>query len=335
MSTNTHQDGDLKKGFFFIGLAAIQFGIQPFLVRWYASKAITTVVVLCSEICKIFVSSFILWCQGELQLVYSNWNFWNSVKTAGVPAVLYAIINVLYQISYKNIDGVMFNFLNQTKLFWCSIFLWIFLKKPQSEEQIVALVMLVISAVMLTLGQYIDVSHTNSFIYGVVPVLTGSVLSGVATTVSQKVLQNDNKNSYVYTSELAVWGILTLFLFSIGEYEDISHSGVFKGFTILTLVPIFVNAIGGILVGLVVKYAGGVRKGFGTVAGMFLTAVLSFFIDDSPFTITMWIALPLLIASVYIHTTYPYRTSPTPTATTQEEVTKGKETEVVIDTKST
>jgi len=205
----------------------------------------------------------------------------------------------------------MFNFLNQTKLFWSAVFLWIFLKKPQSQEQIVALIMLTVAAVMLTLGQASESNNgqppKNSLIYGIAPVLTGSILSGIATTVSQKVLQNDNKNSFLYTTELAVWGIITLIIFMIFNDEKIVEKGIFTGWNNMTILPVFTNAMGGVFVGLVVKYAGGVRKGFGTVGGMFLTAVLSFFIEYSPFSVTTWIALPLLIASVYIHTIYPYR----------------------------
>jgi len=304
-------DDDLKKGFFFIGLAAIQFGLQPFFVRWYCSNAITSIIVLSAEICKIFVCSLILYVLGDLRSVYSTWTFNNSLRTAGVPAALYAIINVLYQVAYKNLDAVMFNFLNQTKLFWSAVFLWIFLKKPQSHEQIVALIMLTFSAIMLTLGQTDEGADgqppKNSLLYGIVPVLTGSILSGIATTVSQKVLQNDNKNSYLYTTELAVWGILTLLIYIQFNNEKIGDEGIFKGWTPMTVLPIFTNALGGVFVGLVVKYAGGVRKGFGTVAGMFLTAVLSFVIEYTPFTVSTWIALPLLIASVYIHTSYPYK----------------------------
>jgi len=175
----------------------------------------------------------------------------------------------------------------------------------------VALIMLTVAAVLLTLGQSDSDEEgkppKNPLIYGILPVLTGSILSGIATTVSQKVLQHDNKNSYLYTTELAVWGIMTLFIFMLFNDEKIIEQGIFKGWTALTILPILTNALGGIFVGLVVKYAGGVRKGFGTVAGMFLTAVLSFFIEYSPFSLTTWIALPLLIASVYIHTSYPYK----------------------------
>jgi len=302
-------DGDLQKGFFFIGCAAIQFGLQPFLVRWWCSEAITAIIVLASEICKIFVCSLILYSQGEFRSVYSTWTFGNSVRTAGIPATLYAIINILYQIAYKNLDAVTFNFLNQTKLFWSAVFLWIFLKKPQSQEQVVALLMLTVAAVMLTMGQTNQPGGEikNDVMYGIIPVLTGSILSGIATTVSQKVLQNDNKNSYLYTTELAVWGIITLVVMSFNDLDKIQTYGILKGWSVWTSIPVFANALGGVFVGLVVKYAGGVRKGFGTVAGMFLTAVLSFFIEYSPFSTATWVSLPLLIASVYIHTSYPYR----------------------------
>eukprot|EP01124_Arcella_intermedia_P023516 TRINITY_DN374_c0_g2_i3.p1 TRINITY_DN374_c0_g2~~TRINITY_DN374_c0_g2_i3.p1 ORF type:complete len:371 (-),score=90.67 TRINITY_DN374_c0_g2_i3:107-1195(-) len=358
---------DLRKGFFFIALAALQFGLQPFFVRWFAQDCITSIIVLASEIAKIIICTAILYHSGDLLPVIRTWTFWNSVKTAGIPATLYAIINILYQISYKNLDAVLFNFLNQTKLFWCSVFLWVFLKKPQSEEQIVALVMLTTAAVMLTWGQFSESSaeaapaaggleeggaaavagevakrwasswmddppggHSkNSFLFGFVPVLTGSILSGVATTVSQKVLQNDNKNSYLYTAELGLWGILTLLLFSFGELGSILEHGILKGWTVLTLLPIVTSACGGIVIGLVVKYAGGVRKGFGTVAGMMLTAVLGFFLDAAPFTITTWIALPLLVASVYIHTTYPYK----PPGAAKPPVVVEEKMEVVVDDK--
>jgi len=94
---------------------------------------------------------------------------------------------------------------------------------------------------------------------------------------------------------------------SVNDVEKIQQHGILKGWSWFTMFPVFTNALGGVFVGLVVKYAGGVRKGFGTVAGMFLTTVLSFFIEYAPFSTATWVALPLLISSVYIHTSYPYR----------------------------
>jgi len=153
------------------------------------------------------------------------------------------------------------------------------------------------AAVLLTVGQVDDLNKpqpNNSFIFGVIPVVIGSILAGVATTVSQKVLQNDNKNTYLYTAELSAWGI-------------IQAGGVFKGWTIFTMIPVLTNTFGGVIIGLVMKYAGGVRKGFSTVTGMFLTAVLSYFLEYRPLSMSTWIAVVLLIVSVCVHTSYPYQ----------------------------
>jgi len=166
------------------------------------------------------------------------------------------------------------------------------------------------AAVLLTVGQVDDLNKpqpNNSFIFGVIPVVIGSMLAGVATTVSQKVLQNDNKNTYLYTAELSAWGIVSLIFISFTDYKEIQAGGVFKGWTIFTMIPVLTNTFGGVIIGLVMKYAGGVRKGFSTVTGMFLTAVLSYFLEYRPLSMSTWIAVVLLIVSVYVHTSYPYQ----------------------------
>jgi hypothetical protein len=49
-------------------------------------------------------------------------------------------------------------------------------------------------------------------------------------------------------------------------------SALVQGWTRLTWVPILTQAWGGIIVGLVTKHAGGVKKGFSLIAGIALTA---------------------------------------------------------------
>ncbi len=44
--------------------------------------------------------------------------------------------------------------------------------------------------------------------------------------------------------------------------QTMARDGFFRGWTAVTLAPIVLNGLGGILVGLVMKYAGGVQKGF-------------------------------------------------------------------------
>ena len=49
---------------------------------------------------------------------------------------------------------------------------------------------------------------------------------------------------------------------------------MFDHFTLLTFVPIFTSAVGGICVGLVTKNLGSVAKGFAITIGLILTGVI-------------------------------------------------------------
>jgi len=146
------------------------------------------------------------------------------------------------------------------------------------------------------------------FFYGVLPILSGSMLSGLATTLSQHAYQKYPRDSYVYTIELSVYSLLflpLLMMFS-ADLNAINEDGLFVGWNAFTIIPAITNAIGGIVVGEVIRHAGGVRKGFGVILGMLITCILQYMIDGVPLTLKMWIALPLVLGGIYVHTVYPY-----------------------------
>ena len=66
------------------------------------------------------------------------------------------------------------------------------------------------------------------------------------------------------------------------------------------------NAIGGIFVGQVIKYAGGLRKSFSVIAGMIITGVAEWFVYDKALSARMYICLPLAVVSMYLYATNPY-----------------------------
>ncbi len=95
--------------------------------------------------------------------------------------------------------------------------------------------------------------------------------------------QGLSRNSYLYSMELAVYGQaclgLTLLLrkalsspSSSSHALDASSAPLLQGWTAHTWIPILTQAAGGVIVGLVTKHAGGVKKGFALIAGIALTA---------------------------------------------------------------
>ena len=71
--------------------------------------------------------------------------------------------------------------------------------------------------------------------------------------------------------------------------------------------PIINNALGGIFTGQVVKYAGGVRKGFAVIAALCITALLQRAVYGTPLTIQLYIALPCVVAANLMYARNPYK----------------------------
>lgn len=129
--------------------------------------------------------------------------------------------------------------------------------------------------------------QTKHFTHGVAPVLGASFLSGLAGAISQKNLQSSSsssksggggggRNPYLFSAELCVASlvVLSISFFWSDDGKQITSQGFFYEWTPWTMIPILTNAMGGIVVGLVTKYAGSVRKGFALIFGMLFTGII-------------------------------------------------------------
>ncbi len=237
--------------------------------------------------------------------------------------------------AYQHLDGVTFNVLNQTKTLSAALCCYLLMGRKQSKIQIVALLLLLVSALIIEriisieflLGGSEGLKEENGdeeqkvvlgpkhFTHGVAPVLMASFLSGLAGAISQKNLQSASgcgssggRNPYLFSSELCI-ASLSLLTFSMAFSEDgqrIRSNGFFDQWTPQTLIPIIVNSMGGIIVGLVTKYAGSVRKGFALIFGMLFTAFIQSVLDGTPVSSEKLIGGLIAAISLWMHATNPH-----------------------------
>ncbi|XP_073044627.1 UDP-N-acetylglucosamine transporter ROCK1 [Primulina eburnea] len=296
-------------------LLTLQYGAQPLISKSFTSRqVIVTSSVLACEVVKVICALILLAKEGTLRNLCKEWTLVGSLTASGLPAAIYALQNSLLQISYRNLDSLTFSMLNQTKLFFTALFTYIILRQKQSIQQIGALFLLIIAAVLLSIGEgsskAASSSHPDEILfYGIVPVLVASVLSGLASALCQWASQVKKHTSYLMTVEMSIIGSLCL-LASAYKSPDglaIRQHGFFYGWTPLTMIPVVLNAVGGILVGLVTTYAGGVRKGFVIVSALLVTALLQFIFDGKPPSPYCLVALPLVATSISVYQKYPYR----------------------------
>ncbi len=325
-----------------MGLLSLQFGLQPLLTKKYTpANSNKSVVVMTTEFIKFFLAgtSLIMSLSSkDLTKLLKLWSPKQWIAVSSLPAVLYAIQNNLALMAYTNLDSVTFNVLNQTKTisaaFWC----YLLLGRRQSLIQCFALIMLVFAAVIIegSIDMKSILSGTASFagegdvnvgrfLTGILPCLAASFISGLAGALSQRMLQGSNaRNSYMYSMELSSFSFFTL-LMSLPFSGD--GGNAFRAFATIPpmqFLPIVSNAAGGIIVGLVTKYAGSVRKGFALILGIVLTGVIHAVGEGKSLQMNQMVGGGLVIVSMYLHGSYGVKS-----------VKKGKKEEDEIEAKAT
>ncbi|KAF4708131.1 hypothetical protein FOZ63_027880 [Perkinsus olseni] len=190
--------GITSTGLFFMALLALQFGSQPQLQSQFIDRSVnTTMVVLLTEIVKLLFAIAFMLLEGSLVGCLSTWRPLPSLAVAALPAATYALQNQCIQTAYRNLDPLVFNLVNQTKLLWAAVLTYLILGRRQSSMQVLALSMLFVSAVLISIGQQSEgpreYTERDSAL-GMFSIIVASALSGVGAAVSELALRSYNRN---------------------------------------------------------------------------------------------------------------------------------------------
>jgi len=297
-------------GYIYIILLSVQFGIQPLLTRVLVSnEALIPMVVLVTELLKGLIASFVLLFLHRPQTLH-RWTLAGSLKIAGLPALSYAAQNHFSWLAMRNLDSVSFNLQNQSKLIATAGFVYVICGQMPTQKQMFAM-FLVIGAMILVIRAAEAkeaVDGADSFV-GFVAGSVANSLSGFGAALSQRTLQKENRDSIVFTAELAMLsGAFQLATFPFrAEIRDAwghgnSIRGLFIGFDAACFIPLLTSALGGFLVGLVTKYAGSVMKGFAVILGITLTMILQAVVERKSLEKEVYIAFVMASFAIYIHT---------------------------------
>ncbi|KAG7395091.1 hypothetical protein PHYBOEH_004243 [Phytophthora boehmeriae] len=300
-------------------LLTLQVGVQPLLMGWYASEARDVRLrVGVVELLKLLLALVPLsLSRGEAGLLaqLKGWRLRAALATTVLPALIYVLQNLLNHAAVVTLDGVTFNVLNQTKIIWTALLVYLLLGKRQSPLQMLALGMLCVAAVLMTSssmeqGQEVKASDAAVFT-GMYQALLAAVLSALAGSIIQRALQREKRNQYMITVELSVLGEATLVLLALVQGglmpapDSDSQDSMWEGWSKMTLVALFCQALGGVLVGFVIRDCGNVEKSFAVVGGMGLTALLETQFNGKPFGHNALIAMALVAISTALYTLNP------------------------------
>jgi UDP-sugar transporter A1/2/3 len=206
-----------------------------------------------------------------------------------VPSILYTLQNNLQYVAISNLNPAVFQVLYQMKLLTTAAISLAMLNKHLSSRQWASLGLLVggISLVQLS-QQNPTMTGQESNIIGLTSVLLACCTSGFAGVYFEKVLKSGKVSLWVRNVQLALLGC-TMAVTAVYSYDSavVLQKGFFHGYTPLVWFVIALQAIGGLIVAVVVKYADNVMKGVATSLSIVISAIVSLFFPQMKFELSV------------------------------------------------
>eukprot|EP00922_Rhytidocystis_sp_ex-Travisia-forbesii_P017443 GHVS01026008.1.p1 GENE.GHVS01026008.1~~GHVS01026008.1.p1 ORF type:complete len:488 (-),score=80.55 GHVS01026008.1:243-1706(-) len=294
---------------------------------------INTTAVAVSEILKLICCLPIVWYENKF-------NFTNTAKQlhrevfgkptetlkVGLPAILYTIQNNLIFVSLSNLSGAMYQVTYQLKILTTALLSVLLLNKRLGRNKWTALVILTIGVVFIQVPtdskslQDIFNPKGNTFL-GLVAVLSACCTSGLAGVYFEMILKQSQTSIWLRNIQLALYGsALGIFGAYWNDGEQIRKGGGFlQGYDATVWAVVVLQAVGGLIVAAVLKYADNILKCFGNAISIIMSCLLSYYIlnDFQP----SWC---FVIGTCFvILATYTYSVEIKPTATTSSSMAGG------------
>ncbi|KAG1268322.1 hypothetical protein G6F68_001230 [Rhizopus microsporus] len=114
---------------------------------------------------------------------------------------------------------------------------------------------------------------------GLIAVITSCISSGFAGCYFEKILKTSDTSMWVRNIQLGISGaFFSLVGMLVYDIQPIMEGGLLQGYDWLTWIVVANQALGGLLVAIVVKYADNILKGFATSLSIIVSGVISIYL---------------------------------------------------------
>jgi len=223
-----------------------------------------------------------------------------------IPATIYAIQNNLLFIALSNLDAAVYQVTYQLKILTTAMFSVTMLHKELQRHQWFALLLLMLGVTLVQLELQSksskDLDSTQSPLKGLLAVLLACFSSGFAGVYFEKVVKAADSNIWIRNIQLGIFGMLFSFLaMVVQDGDNVWTNGILYGYNWLVLGVVLVQALGGLLVAVVVKYADNILKGFATSLSIVLSSVIAFYLSGALPSLQFVSGGVVVLCSVYLY----------------------------------
>lgn len=180
------------------------------------------------------------------------------------------------------------------------------LNRKLGQHQWLALVILFFGVVLVQLQQTPSKKPASGIeqkpLLGFFSILLACCFSGFAGVYFEKILKGTADVSLwlrnIQLSAIAIpFGLIQVF---ITDHDKISEKGFFFGYGLITWIVIMLQAQGGLLTAVVVKYSDNIMKGFATSLAIIISCVVSIYAFDFQLSIQFVAGAALVIGSLFL-----------------------------------
>lgn len=234
----------------------------------------------------------------------------HEISKMAIPAFLYAVQNNLGYLAISHLNAVTFQVMYQMKILTTALFSVLLLQKPLNAWHWAALGLLVLGVVSVQLANAPAGSphSTSSSWIGFLVLLVNSSTSGFAGVYFERMAKRSAKDVsqrtlWMQSAELAVCGLFFSVLLAVWgtEWTGMRALGPFHGFDGVTWCIVLLQALGGITVAYVIKYADNILKAFATSVSIVLSSFVSYLFLEHRFQRGFVVGTGLVMAAVYVY----------------------------------
>jgi len=222
-----------------------------------------------------------------------------------VPSLIYVLQNNLLYVSAANLDAATYQVTYQLKILTTAIFAVLMLRKRLLSTQWGSLFILVCGVALVQLSQggetrVITVDQNRAL--GFSAALGACFLSGFAGIYFEKMLKTSDLSVWMRNIQLSLLSLpLSLITAYISDSNDISEKGFFFGYDLFVYFLVVLQATGGLIVAVVVKYADNILKGFATSLAIVLSCIVSIYLFSFQLTVQFSLGTVFVIVSVFLY----------------------------------
>ncbi|KAI9281640.1 nucleotide-sugar transporter [Sporodiniella umbellata] len=231
-----------------------------------------------------------------------------------IPSGLYALQNNLLYVALSNLEAATFQVTYQMKIMSTAVFSVALLGRSLGRDKWFALLLLMMG---VTLVQSQSMARPSTAapsaadellmvpqnpLIGLIAVITSCVSSGFAGCYFEKILKTSDTSMWVRNIQLGISGAFFSFIgMLVYDLQPIKEGGLLQGYNGLTWIVVANQALGGLLVAIVVKYADNILKGFATSLSIIVSGIISIYLFNFQPSGVFILGALVVMASSYLY----------------------------------